>query len=102
MSTFRVGQKVVAVDLRCSDGYPFGIKKGQIYEVAGFSENCCTEHILLKGINSGSRKLCDCNKSHPTNTFKASRFRPIIDESFGERICAEITEQVKQEQLIEV
>ena len=79
---FKIGQKVICKDDTASPlkprAYPKGITRGKIYEIAGLDrcEFCGLELILLKGVNSGSRKECICGSwpIFPTNAFLASRF----------------------------
>lgn len=90
MSVFKKGQNIVCID--DSKGKMTGLKllkKDNIYTVRGIRnyEDGYTG-VFLEELADG-KDWC------------VKRFRPLIDESFGERICAEITEQVKQEQLIE-
>jgi len=94
MGNFKIGEKVVAKDLSNSCGIPYGITKGEIYEIDGFINCNCGELVLLKGVDSGSRKYCNCGKLHPTNTFYAWRFRKL-DYAHTEKICAEIIESLK-------
>lgn len=82
---FKIGQKVVCKDDKnpsSKHGVPRGIVKGKIYEIIGFDkcEFCGLELILLKGIDSGSRKECTCSYIPilPTNAFAAYRFEPLI------------------------
>lgn len=82
--TFKIGQKVVCKD----DGNPTnrnvspkGIRLGGVYEISGFDdcEYCGLKMLLLKGIDSGSRKECvNCAiPILPTNAFSAYRFEPV-------------------------
>ena len=103
MSNFKIGEKVVAKDLSSSAyGYPFGIEKGEIYEVESvYNCSCGSEMIRLLNINSGSLKYCgNCNKyGHNTNSFHSWRFRKL-DTQFAEDLCKELIQQVKKESLI--
>jgi len=66
-------------------GVPFGIKRNVIYEVEGLDkcEFCGAELVLLKGVNSGSRKECVCSDHpiFPTNAFLSIRFEKAIKET---------------------
>lgn len=77
---FKIGQKVVCKNDKSPSSK--GIVKGKIYEIIGFDkcEFCGLELILLKGIDSGSRKecICSCIPIFPTNAFAAYRFEPLI------------------------
>ena len=91
MSTFRVGQKVVFIGSEFNDptiNYP---NVNEIVTVVGK----CSVHNDCIDIVEHPRDKNGCMQS-----FMTYLFRPLIDESFGERICAEITQQVKQENLV--
>lgn len=86
MGTFRVGQKVVCVDTEIFDAdgdfvtdHP---KKNEIVEIDAIDLD---GYLSLVGYSE--------------YRYDQINFRPI-DESFGERICAEITEKVKSEELV--
>jgi len=99
MSNFKVGEKVVAKDLSSQRlGTPFGIVLGEIYEIEGMYNCNCGIMLLIKNVDSGSLKSCGCRNGNPTNSFHSWRFRKL-DHAHTERICAEIIESLKVEEV---
>jgi len=99
MSNFKVGQKVVCVDasptinptINTKRGVVFPIEK-EIYTIRGFTRY--NGGIYLEGLIHGF------HHDGEEVGLKTRRFRPL-DHQFAEDVCAAITEQVKQEYLIE-
>jgi hypothetical protein len=77
MANFKKGQKVVCIS------ESRGITVGRIYTIAGFDdcEFCNDNFVLIQGVNSGSRKECFCGNVPilPTNCFKETRFKPLLE-----------------------
>lgn len=68
--TFRVGQKVVCVDVKNRNGNWLGLVKGAIYTISGLGK--CRD---------GSPGVSIEEDSDPTWIFFADRFRPIVSRT---------------------
>lgn len=78
MSTFKVGQKVVCVD----DFGVYGVRKGQMYVIAGIGRSCgCfPDQLNLQGLVSPEPLPCAKCEALTEPTFRSGRFRPLIED----------------------
>jgi hypothetical protein len=104
---FKIGQKVVCKTVECFWGIPFGIVKGQIYEIENIIK-CpgCGSEMLLLNTHSFSNKSCKCGYSKlPDNSFHSWRFEPLkYDLLDNKDIISELIEEradIKVPELVE-
>jgi len=94
MSNFKIGEKVVCVDANNIFNETLTIQsdaivKGEIYTIKSF--NSVGGLVLLEIYNG-------VFFDGETGGFRESRFRKL-DHGFGEKICAEILESIKVDEL---
>lgn len=93
MGTFRVGQKVACIQ-------PVGNNWTDYFGNPEPKNGDILEIDVIDGEYLGFKEFPYIGSDGEREVYHNNMFRPLIDESFGERICAEITEQVKSEELV--
>ena len=57
------------------------------------------EIYTVEKVIQGGYVLVEVKSTHPCGGFDGSRFRKV-DFNFGEEVCSEILEQIKEEELV--
>jgi len=96
MSNFRIGEKVVCIDdsIPLRPDMSFDIKKGEIYTIIGMY--LCDLGDLCFHLKEVKSEYCQILKKEIG--YSAHRFRKL-DYAHTERICAEIIESLKIEEV---
>lgn len=86
MSNFRVGQRVVCVDVQGRYGKVLYLKKGEIYTIKAINIcGCGSIQLVLKEITAdANNQYCsNCFTKNSIRSYLSERFRPI-DETLAE------------------